>query len=260
MREVRRYRIQWGKRLEGLCYYNQRVYTVEWRDGSFRLCMYGFTGQGLTLLDTVGVENGRYPRVDVHRHQVYIPRVYSRGVTVVSWKGTTLTSQRTLKSVGECPSIAVLSPHRLYACDFSCGSVSVVRVADDTVESKLMKPWKSRDKKPRLAAVLGNRILVIYQLFGLNKFVLYDHGVDSPGTMDYWPAALQSVRGISSDGVSRFLICDDVSKAIFTLDVRGKLCDKINIDTDSRVWDCAFGDGNLWVGCHSGDILILSPH
>ena len=259
MRETARYRIQRGERLEGLCYYNERLYTVEGRDGSYRLCMYQVTGEGLTLLDTVRVENGWYPRADGHSQQVYIPRGDSNGVSVVSWEGPKLTRQRTLRCVGECQSVGVMSPHRLYACDLSSGSVSVVRVTDDTVRDKLRKHWKLRDKKPSITAVLGNRILVIYQLYGHSKLVVYENGLSNHGTLVSWPAGLQSVCGISSDGVSRFLVCDGVSKAVFILDMRGKLCDKIYIDTDSVVWDCTAEDGKLWVGCHNGDIVVMSP-
>ncbi len=49
---------------------------------------------------------------------------------------------------------------------------------------------------------------------------------------------------MSTDGASRFLVCDSVSKAIFILDVRGKLCGKINVDTDGVIWDYAAEDDN----------------
>ncbi len=52
---------------------------------------------------------------------------------------------------------------------------------------------------------------------------------------------------------------DRISNAVFTLDVSGKLCDKINIDTDSGVQDCTMVDGKLWVGCLWGDTVVLSP-
>ena len=231
---------------------------MEWRSGSYRLCMYQVTGEVLTLLDSVGVDNGRHPRVDGHSQQVYIPRGDSHGVSVVSWGDTKLTSQPTLRCVGESQSIAVRSPHRLYACDLSHDCVSVVRVTDDTVKDKLRKPWKLRDKKPSITAVIGNRILVTYQLFGNSKLVVYENGASGLGTTVTWPAGLQSVRSMSSDGVSRFLVCDGVSKAIFILDVRGKLSGKININTEGVIWDCTAEDGKLWVGCKNGDIVFMS--
>ena len=218
--------------------------------------MYTVTGQGLKLLHTVDlmVNSTCFPRGDGHTQQVYVP--HSRGVTVVSWEDNRLTTMRNLKCVGECYSVGVMSPHTLCACDRSRGSVIVIRVTDDTVTGTLMKVNEVRDKKAVLAAVLGNTILVMYEGGNL---VVYESGITNPGTIVTWPAGLQSVNGMSSDGVSRFLICDGESNAVFILDVRGKLCDKINIDTESEVCDCSLGDGKLWVGCVNGDIFVMSP-
>ncbi len=218
--------------------------------------MYQVSGQGLTLLDTVTVEEDWYPRVDGHSQQFYIPRGNSRGVSVISWEDNRLTPQPTLECVGECWSVGVMSPHTLCACDRSSGSVSVVSVTDDTVTARLSKPEEVRDKEPWKTAVLGDSVLVRY---GGHNLVVYENGVSSPGTMVTRPAGLQSVMGMSSDGVSRFLLCDEDSNAVWTLDVAGKLCDKINIDTGSKVWDCTVVDGKLWVGCVNGDIVVLSP-
>ncbi len=152
--------------------------------------------------------------------------------------------------------MGVMSRHTLCVCDMDSRSVSVVRVTDDTVTARLSKPEEVRDEGPDNTAVLGDSVLVEYGGYNL---VVYENGVPSPGTMVTWPAGLQSVLGMSSDGVSRFLVCDVDSKAVWTLDVSGKLCDKINVDTDSRVQDCTVVDGKLWVGCWNGDIIVLSP-
>ncbi len=217
--------------------------------------MYQVTGQGLILLDSVdlGVDTCCSPCVDGQTQQVYIPRTASRGVSVVSWDDTRLTKQRTLTCVGECYSVGVLSPDTLCACDASSGTVSVVSVTDNTVTATLRKPAEVRDATPKKIAVAGNATLVMYGC----KLVAYKNGVSSPGTMVSIPAGLHSVRGMSSEGVSRFFVSDD--KAVFILDVSGKLCDKISIGTDSHVVDCTVGDGKLWVGCWDGDIVVLSP-
>ncbi len=216
--------------------------------------MYQVSRQGLTLLDTVTVEKGLCPRVDGHSQQVYITRAPNRGVSVFSWEDNRLTPQPTVKCVGVCSSVGVISPHTLCACDSN--SVSVVSVTKDTVTARLSKPEEVRDKKPQETAVLGDSVLVWY---GGRNLVVYENGVFSPGVMVTWPAGLQRVWGMSSDGVSRFLICDESSKAVFTLDVSGKLCDKINIDTGSSVRDSTVVDGKLWVGCDNGDIVVISP-
>ncbi len=141
-------------------------------------------------------------------------------------------------------------------CDWDSGSVSVVSATDDSVTATLSEPEQVRDKTPWRTAVLGDSVLVTY---GGRNLVVYENGVPSPGTMVTWPAGLQSVEGVSSDSVSRFLVCHRNNNAVWTLDVTGKLCDKINIDTDSEVRDCTVVDGKLWVGCWHGDIVVLSP-
>ncbi len=219
--------------------------------------MYEVTGEGLTLLDTV--ETGEIfacPSVDGYTKQVYTPGGFYQKVLVFMWEDIGLVTHSTLKCLGKCHSVGVLSPHTLCACDSSSGSVKVVRVTDDTVTDTLRKPAEVADKKPVYTAVLGSSILVWYEPYNL---VLYENGVASPGTMVAWPAGMKSVNSMSSDGVSRFLVCDCQSKAVFILDENGKLCDKVNINTTSMVWDCTVGDGKLWVGCANGDIVVMSP-
>ncbi len=137
------------------------------------------------------------------------------------------------------------------------GSGSVVGVTDDTVTATLGKPTYVRGKRPCRTAVLGDNALVEYQD---RILVVYENGLSSPGTV------LQSVWSMSTDGISRWYLqildCDDHSKAVFTLDVGGKLCDKTNLDTDTwyRMVDCTVGDGKLWVkGCDNGGIIVMSP-
>ncbi len=255
--ETGRYRIQWGKRLQGLCCYNQRLFTVERLALSVCLCMYQVTVNGLELLDIVTVVvDSWYPRVDGHSQQVYIPRGVSHGVSVVSWEDNQLTPQPALECVG-CYSVGVMSPDTLCVCDSDSGSISLVSVKDDTVTATLEKPVGLRDMKPHRIAVLHDRLLVRYGSEGHN-LVLYENGI-SPGTTAPWPTGMHSVCSMSSDGVSRFLICDRDFNAVYTLDVTRRLVDKINIDTDSEIEDCAVVDGELWVGCVSGDIVVMSP-
>ncbi len=222
MEETGRYRIQWGKFLLGLCYYNQRLFTVEWgiadRHLTSCLCMYQVTGQGLTLLDTVGVKKfSIYPRVDGRSQQVYMACYGSPGVSVVSWEGNRLTRERVLECVGRCHSVGVMSPDTLCACDRNSRSVSVVRATDDTVTATLRKPEGVVLENPGLAAVLGDSVLVLY---GGPQLVLYENGVSSPGTMLEWPDEL-SFHSMSSDGASKFFACDD--EAVFILDMKRML-------------------------------------
>ncbi len=214
------------------------------------------TGQGLTLLDTVRLQEGWYPRVDGQSRQVYISCGSHRTVSVVSWQGKRLTTHPTLACVGLCRSVAVVSPGTLCACDYDSSSVTVVSVTDDTVTAKLRKTV--RDKKPYGTAVLPESVLVWYSS---RRLVVYENGLSNPGSVVTWPTGLQSVEGMSSDGVSKFFVCDGVSNAVFMLDASGKQCGKkIKIDTDStKVWDCTVVGTKLWVGCGNGDIVIMSP-
>ncbi len=248
----------WGTELCGLCYRNLRLYVVERRGrSSHYLCVYQHVNERLQLMDSVNLQGGRgCPRVDGYTHRVYIPRLWDKGVSVVSGDDARLMLQPNLTCVRECRSVGVMPPNSICACDQIWGRVYVVSVTDDTVIAALMKPIEVTDSSPSATAVLGDTILVLY---GDDNLVLYENGLSSPGTMVTWPAGLQSVWGMSSDGISRFLVCDEDSNAVFILDVTGKMCDKINIDTDSVVLDCTVGDGKLWVGCDNGDIVVMSP-
>ena len=188
-------------------------------------------------------------RVDGNTQQIYAPGGGAAScVAVVSWEDNRLGSvetQRILACVRVCRSVGVLAPDTLCACDWS--SVKVVNVTNDTVTATLRKPVEVADKRPVATAVLGCSILVQYDADA--NFVVYENGVSSPGITVAWPVKLQNVSGISSDGVSRFLVCDDWSKAVFTFDVSG--------DTTSKVLDCTVGDGKLCVGCSNGDIIVM---
>ena len=137
-------------------------------------------------------------------------------------------------------------------------------MTDDTVTARLNKPEEQRDK-PLRTAVLGDSVLVCYG----DNLVVYKTGVSSQGTMVRYPYGLNSVWGMSSDGVSRFLICDLERNYVFTLDFSGNVCDTIMImmmficsdimpDNDNRALDCAVVDGKLWVGCLNGNVILLS--
>ncbi len=220
------------------------------------LCMYQVTGQGLSLMSTIRVKEGtEYPRVDGHRQKVYIPRgsMGNDGVSVASWVDHQLRPERTLECVGLCLCVALISPETLCACDTDDNSVSVVSVTNDTVTFNMKNPKWLTINTPARMAVLGDNILVWYTD---NTVVVHGNGVSSPGTI---VAGLESVKGMASDGVSRFLVCDEPGRAVLILDVNGKVCDKINVDTDSSVQDCTVIDGKLFVGCENGDIVVMSP-
>ncbi len=154
-----------------------------------------------------------------------------------------------------------MSPYMLLACDGRSRTVRVVSVTDKTITATLKKPEEVRFETPNQLAVTGNTILVMYgrYLSGDHNLVVYENGVDSPGTIIDWPVGLQTVSDISPGGETSFLICDS-SNAVFILDISDNLCEKINIDTDSEIYGCTVVDGKLWAGSWNGDIIVLSPH
>ncbi len=225
---------------------------------SHSLCMYPITGQGLSPMSTIRVKEGtKYPRVDGHKQRVYIPRcdVYNEGVSVASWADRQLRPQRTLECVGSCYSVAVISPHTLCACDVDDHAVRVVKVTNGTVTSNMMKPKGLTYSTPKRTAVLGDNILIWYTD---DNLVVHGNGVSSPGTIVDMPPGLQMVKGMSSDGESRFFICNGPGRTVFILDMNGKLCVKVKINTDSNVQDCTVMDRKLLVGCKNGDIVVMS--
>ncbi len=267
LRETDTYKTQWGEFIFGLCFCNHRLFIVEGRsekerlDPLCRLCMYSVTSQGITLLDTVLLEKiGLFPRVNDHTRQVYVVSGVGQGISVFSWEDNRLTPQPSLTCVGKCCSVGVLGPQLLCVCEQGSGKVNIIRATDDTVTDTLRKPTEVGDKGPVLTAVLGKAILVRYSDIRESRLVIYENGVTSNGTTVTIPERrMMQVGGMSSDGVSRFLVCDPENKAVLIRDVSGTLCDNINIDTDSVVGDCTVGDGKLWVGCCNGDIVVMSP-
>ncbi len=111
---------------------------------------------------------------------------------------------------------------------------------------------------PRDIAVLGDAVMLSYKDILCPTITLHKHGLSSYGSNITLPEGLKSVSAISTDGLSRFLVCDGDNRAVFVLDMEGKVCDKISIDTDNEVCDCGVGDKELWVGCRNGDIVIMS--
>ena len=257
--QTARYKIKWGTVLEGLCYHDSRLYAVEWKQRSYSLVMYQVARGELIVLETLELQGeAGHPRIDPRTQRIFIPCGPSRGVSVVGYDGRSLVAHFMLTSVGRCEGIAVTSPNSLSACDWDSKSVSIVNVKSDTESGGLSTPRQVKNSIPYRTAVLGDSILVVYTG---PKLVLYKTGITSPGTVVTNPVGLQSVSSITTDGVSRFLLCDWKSRAVFVLDVRGVASYKINVNTDTEdgyVRDCTVGDKQLWVGCRDGDIVVMA--
>ena len=243
-----------------MCYYSGRLYTVErrWENGSYRyrLAVYSVTDQGtVTLLDTLDLEgDARYPHVDRQSGQVYIPCEY-HGVCVVRYDGSKLVPVTTLRCVGNAVSLAVVSTDTLYICDWASNTVCLVDVTQDRVTVTLQPPREVRGQMPGHIAVLGDTVLVSYD--GPN-LVIYRHGVPTPGKQIPLPQGLNFVCGLTTDHHSSFLVCDQYYKSVFVLDVSCSHTHTIPIPRDRVPWDFTVVGGQLWVGCATGDIIVMS--
>ena len=243
-----------------MCYYSGRLYTVERRkeDGSYRdrLAVYSVSDQDtVTLLDTLDLEGrARHPRVDRQSGRVYIP-CGSRGVCVVRYDGSKLVPVTTLRCVGRAASLAVVSTNTLYVSDRDSETVCLVDVTQDRVTARLPPPREVSGEWPYSIAVLGDTVLVVYT--GITLFI-YRHGVPTQGKPIPRLQGRKYVIGLITDHHSSFLVCDRVSRTVFVLDISGTLTHTIPIPGDRIPLDCTVVEGQLWVGCFNGDIIVMS--
>ncbi len=222
------------------------------------LAVYQIGNEDITLLDRLELGSvGRLtlvcPRVERHSRRIFTP-CHERGVTVACLDGDRLVRERTLTSVRNVVSMDVMSPDTVYVCDGA--RVHVVDIRNDRKTSTLEKPYTVRKVQPRSLAVLDDSVLVCCG--GTGTLVTYRHGSTTPVRVVPHPGGLQIVTCASTDYQGHFLLTDDDTKSVFVMDVHGNLCHKININTDSATQDCAVVQRQLWVGCKSGDIVIMS--
>ena len=213
----------------------------------------------ITLLDSMqlgmagAMLPSTLPRVDHHSQRVFLPG--DRGVTVARLNGDRLVIERELTCV-KCPiSVGVMSPDTVYICDLISDSVSIVDVRDDSITSALNNPEEMQHEQPHDVAVLGDSVIVNYYE---GPLVVYHQGSPDPVRVVPQPVGL-SPRSISTDRQRHFLITDWSTDTVFVVEVDGTLRHKININTFSKIVDCAVVNRQLWVGCQNGDIVIMSP-
>ncbi len=182
------------------------------------------------------------------------------GVTVASLDGDKLIEEKTLTCVSYASSVGVISQDTVYVCNQLQGheqqnaGVYLVDVKQDETQDKdrLIAPGPVRD--PLSVAVLQDRILVIYTG---SMLALYSHGNPKPDVITSLEG-LGNMSAATTDGDCHFLITDRKSQSIFVVDVNGDLRHTVKVDTDSMVVDCAVVNGQLWVACENGDIVIMS--
>ncbi len=199
----------------------------------------------VTLLDILDLDmlerDASYPRVDHQSGWVYIPCMSS--VCVVWYDGSKLVPVTTLRCVRYPVRLAVVSRDTLYVSDRYSRTVCLVDVTQDRVTARLHPPPEVMYQRPNNIAVLEETVLVEY--YG-GKLVIYRHGGPTPGTVIPWPQGLNYVSGLTSDH-SSFLLCDNVSRSVYVLDVSGTHTHTISMSDNRRPLDCTVVGGQLWV-------------
>ncbi len=253
--------VQAGHELLGLIVSEGCLYTVERQEMesliySHYLAVYQIHSDSgdLKMLNRLelwtGVPWSVCPRVESHSQRVFVPCLES-GVTIARLDGDRLLRERTLTCVREAVSVGAMSPDTVYVCDRH--SIHVVDVRDDRITLTLQKPDTVKAGASRLA-VLGDNVMVSYTD---GTLVVYHQYSPTP-VMIANPGGLKYVTAINTDCQRHFMLAYSRTNSVFVMDVSGNIRHTVNIDTDSYTQDCAVVNGQLWVGCQNGDIVIMS--
>ncbi len=244
-------------RMSGMCYSDGTLYTVEEVPSEYCLAAYQVhrDSGNITLVDTMPVYTTKrfdlpiHPRVDHRSQRVFIP--CKSGVTVARLNGDRLVEEMTLTSVRHAVSVDIMSPDTVYVCDTR--DISAVDVTRDRVMWTLEQPDTVIHHHPNSLAVLGGRVMVGFML---GPLVMYAHHSRVPGRDIIPSLRLDWPYTISTDRKQHFLIAD--SSNVFVVDIDGTLRHRIPIGMDMDIADCAVVNKQLWVGCKSGYIEIMS--
>ncbi len=261
--ETKRKITQAGYRLQGLCYSDETLYVGERLPGTPIYILAAYRVQSdigdIMLMDRLELERlspGIPPRVDCQSRRVFVP-CRNIGVAVARLDGDRLVRERTLTCVREALSVDAMSPDTVYVCDRICNNVRVVDVRDDRVTSTLKAADTVKGEKPLSLAVLGDSVMVSYGGY-VPTLVVYRHDSPVPAKVISRPVGLERVYGISTDRQSNFLVTDWKTDCVFVIAANGDLHYTLKIDTDSQARDSAVVNGQLWVGSHDGDIVVMS--
>ncbi len=271
--ETERRNIQAGYNLDGLCYSDGHLYTVERRKVesgriSYSLAVYQIESdsENITLMDRleladVGSAMGYHvcPRVERHSQWVFVPcsvRLAGyTGVTVAHLDHDRLVRERTLTCVRDAVSVDVMSPDTVYVC--VTYNVHVVDVRQDKITSTLDPVDIMMFKRPNSVAVLGNSVIVGY--IDQGPLVVYRHGNPAPFRVIQPPDGMRGLLPtISTDCERHYILIYMLTKFFFVMDIDGNLRHTAIIDTQTWTRDCTVVNRQLWVGCHNGEIVIMS--
>ncbi len=96
-------------------------------------------------------------------------------------------------------------------------------------------------------------------LYADADLIIYQYGVATRGEVLPRPRGLGYVRSLTTDLHSRFLLTSIVSHTGYVLDhISGNLTHTIPFPWDTRPLDCIVEEGQLWVACYNGDIVVIS--
>ncbi len=255
LKVTQEHRIQAEGHLRGMCYFRGRLYIVErYR----RLAVYSVTNQNtVTLLDTLDLNAAGHPRVDHQSGRVYIP-CEGRGVCVVRYDGSKLVLVTTLRCVEVANALAIVSPDTLYVGDWQHCTVFLVDVTKDRVRDRLQIPQRIARHSLMYLAFLGDTVLLNFYRDGKLVLCTYRHSVPTPCKVLHSPDKLQYVSGLTTDHQSSFLATDGTTRTVYVLGVSGSLTHTIPVPGDREPWDCTVVEGQLWVGCNKGVIVMSS--
>ena len=264
---TRKHRIQDEYYVEGICYFNGKLYTTEvaWPGEGCRLAVYSVSEQdSITLLDTLELEVEMYPltclSVDRQSGRVYIP-CGPHGVRVVRYDGSKLVPLTTLRCVKNATDLAVVSADTLYVCVWDC--VCLVDITQDRVTDKLQAPEKyGVGYSPCQIALLGDTLLVMYSFDSFFYLAISRHCVPMPGKMlPRQPELFADMcTMLTTDHHSNFLLPhhkSDDTNAVYVFDINGNLTHTIPIPGDREPYSCTVVGGQLWIACGT-EIIVMS--
>ncbi len=142
----------------------------------------------------------------------------------------------------------------------SLNTACQVDATQDRVTARLQEPQGVEDMGPTYIAVLGDTVLVVYTgIFDLGKkVVMFRPGVSISGKVLPRPEGMGDVSGLTTDHHSSFLLVG--VRTVYVLDISGNLTHTILafIPGYRLPWDCTVVGEQLWVGCDTGDIIVMS--
>ncbi len=229
-----------------------------------RLVVYQVKNGTMKLIDRMEVQRwDMLPSlpvcVDRHSQRIFVSRGMS-GIIVARLDQNQLIAEEILRCVHYAICVDVVSPGTLYVCDRSTNSkgVHIVDIRSDRIIETLETASAVQGQMPWSVAVVGDSVVVGYS----NTLVIYHHGNVSPVKV-ISHHGIQNTHIIGKDNHGHILLASwlHTDKPIHVVDAGGNLIHSINhpkIDPGSGARSCAVVNGQLWLGCFNGEIIILS--